>query len=636
MSQGPRSFPRWRPRRLKVWQRLFIAICLFILLSFCSTLFSDHVTPRVDDDSVALDPTAEPGSLREGESVSAEGSGWTEPVYAYVLAPEGEYTVPFYNEALAETARCGRGTYIEMESLDPFVAENGKEYYHVYYKNQYGYILTDYITDDRSDVVQETQVYVRTAVNLLTEPDSLEIGPLAQKGELLRIVGYDYIRDNGTVNMYEVKLGTEIGWVYAQYVVTDYAAALENWNNDNNAYRLHSMRGDTYGGGNAADLDYWPHEKGNFASQGNVMPDSVYALYVPAEHSTPETIKQYLELAEGTAINTFVLTIFDGGALAYPSSSVAEYGLLDAHVLSNSTVEQYAEVINMIRDAGYYIVGRITAFNDYALAKAHPEWSIIENATGAPLYFNGSYWPSVYSRDVWRYKVGLAVEAVDLFGFNEIQFDYIRFPDFIINYERRGEVNLHNDYDESKAQAVQRFLMYASDALHAHGAYISGDVFGETSNDYVAPYGQYWPAITNIVDVISGMPYPDHYSSHYRNGTYYRYYMHPYATLNDWAIHVNLRQNECATPAIVRTWIQTWNDPGYNYDDLAITREILGLYDADITGGYMPWYGNGSLYVSENLGTAIDHDYYALYLEAQAQEMDLSKYMQIPTGEEPE
>jgi len=112
--------------------------------------------------------------------------------------------------------------------------------------------------------------------------------------------------------------------------------------------------------------------------------------------------------------------------------------------------------------------------------------------------------------------------------------------------------------------------------------------------------------------------------------------MHPYATLNDWAIHVNLRQNECATPAIVRTWIQTWNDPGYNYDDLAITREILGLYDADITGGYMPWYGNGSLYVSENLGTAIDHDYYALYLEAQAQEMDLSKYMQIPTGEEPE
>ena len=56
--------------------------------------------------------------------------------------------------------------------------------------------------------------------------------------------------------------------------------------------------------------------------------------------------------------------------------------------------------------------------------------------------------------------------------------------------------------------------MYACDELHDLHAYVSADVFGETSNNYVTAYGQYWPAISNVVDVISPMPYPDHFGSH--------------------------------------------------------------------------------------------------------------------------
>lgn len=96
-------------------------------------------------------------------------------------------------------------------------------------------------------------------------------------------------------------------------------------------------------------------------------------------------------------------------------------------------------------------------------------------------------------------------------GFNEIQFDYVRFPDRTYSYEKSGEISMQNTYGEEKAQAIQKFLMYASDEIHSVGAYISADVFGESAHNYVTGYGQYWPAISNVVDVISAMPYPDHF-----------------------------------------------------------------------------------------------------------------------------
>ena len=97
---------------------------------------------------------------------------------------------------------------------------------------------------------------------------------------------------------------------------------------------------------------------------------------------------------------------------------------------------------------------------------------------GTPLRLAGEFWPTPYSREAWQYKVDLAVEAVELMGFHEIQFDYVRFPDNTGRYERAGTVDFRNTYGETKAQAIQRFLMYATDILHEHGAYVSADVYG--------------------------------------------------------------------------------------------------------------------------------------------------------------
>ena len=604
-------------RRLKVWQRLLLAAVILIPLGLSSTLFSDASNPRLKDDLAAIEATGSPA--------------WKDSVYGYVVSEEGDLTVPFYNEALAEKGRCGRGTYIEMESWDPFVAEDGTEYYHVFFNGVPGYILCTNISDDKSDIIQETQVYVRTTVNLTTEPDGLTIGNLARKGELLRIMGYDYITESGKVNMYEVKLGTEIGWIHSDYVSSTYAEALENWNNDANVYNNHVLRGDPYGGGNASELDFWPHEKADFSSKGNVMPDSCYCLYVPVEHTTPAMIRQYLDLAEGTAINTFVIGISEGAVLAYDSPFVDSYEMLNYYKLINSQ-EQFQEAMDMVREAGYFTVARISAFRDTALAQAKPEWCVTD-LRGVPLDIKNSNWPSVYCRDVWEFKVGLALEAVDTYGFNEVQFDYVRFPDYILNYEEDGTADLKNVYGESKAQAIQRFLIYAKDLVHAHGAYVSATVLGETSNNYVAPCGQYWDAISTVVDVISGTPYPDEYASGYVNGVYFRYYTHPYATVYDWGVHVYLRQSECSSPAIVRTCVQIWDSPGYHYGSAVITREIAALYDAKLTGGYIPWYSAGSITLADNLRDVINIDFYSLYLESLDTDDILSVYMGLDTKE---
>ena len=185
-------------------------------------------------------------------------------------------------------------------------------------------------------------------------------------------------------------------------------------------------------------------------------------------------------------------------------------------------------------------------------------------------------------------------------GFDEIQFDYVRFPDNTDQYEASGDIDFRNEYGETKAQAIQRFLMYATDILHEYGVYVGADVFGETSRNYVTAYGQYWPAISNVVDVISGMPYPDHFA---RNGTY-RPWEHPYETLLDWAESAAKRQAETPTPAVDRTWIQAYSaiQPPYNeYGVQEIGDQIRALREEGLSGGFMAWNASCSLTKLEEL-----------------------------------
>ena len=147
--------------------------------------------------------------------------------------------------------------------------------------------------------------------------------------------------------------------------------------------------------------------------------------------------------------------------------------------------------------------------------------------------------------------------------------------------------------------------MYACDEVHKVGGYVSADVFGESASSYVTAYGQFWPALSNIVDAISGMPYPDHFNAH-EYGIPEVVWTVPYKLLNAWSKSVVEKQSVIPTPAVVRTWIQVYNatkEPYTIYDSYKVNDEIQALYDNGLRGGYMTWNGVSSLdkyyYVSE-------------------------------------
>lgn len=441
------------------------------------------------------------------------------------------------------------------------------------------------VVADYADVIPAHTLYVRTTVNLRDAEGRL-LDPLAEKGASVDVLGFDYLYANGKVHMYRVSLDGEEGYIMPWYLDNSEEDAMAPYEDE--SYEKHAQREDLYGGGGAANLDYFPREKGPIS--GNPMPDECRTLYLV--NWNLEALDEYLEIADNSGINAFVVDIVDGEAVGYAADVMTEYCPSGAEAACN-TVEEYKAAIKKIKDAGYYVIGRITTFNDPYFVEDHPEYALVDT-DGDPLRLSATYWPSAFSRATWQYKVDLAVEAVELMGFNEIQFDYVRFPDSTWYYEDLGIIDFRNTYGETKAQAVQRFLMYATDILHEHGAYVSADVYGESAYNYVTAYGQYWSAISNVVDVISGMPYPDHFSAW---GDWLPW-EHPYATLFDWGEYVMIRQSETATPAIVRTWIQAYNaiqEPYNYYGPDEVFAQISGLRDSGCTGGYMTWNATSSL-----------------------------------------
>lgn len=445
--------------------------------------------------------------------------------------------------------------------------------------------LCGYLPEEASLVAELTQTvpahtqYVRTAVNL-RDIDGRLLPGFAQKGDAVEVTGCDYLRADGEAHMYRVTHKGEEGYIMPWYLEENEDAALANY--DNGHYETHAGRGDRYGGGGAGVLDYFPREK--VPIEGNEMPSECRTLYMATWSIA--NVDAYLEVARDSGINAFVVDIADGTAIGYAAQVMQTYCPTSAANALN-TVEEYRAAIDKLKAEGYYVIGRITTFNDSNFVKDHPEHAIT-NKEGTPMRLSGEYWPTPYNRTAWQYKVDLAVEAVELMGFQEIQFDYVRFPDRTNSYEKAGTIDFHDTYGETKAQAIQRFLMYASDILREHGAYISADVYGESAYTYVTGYGQYWPAISNVVDAISGMPYPDHFAA---SGDWLPW-EHPYETLHNWGKHVMTRQGETATPAAVRTWIQCYNairEPYNTYGSAEVAAQIKGLRDAGCTGGFMTW-----------------------------------------------
>lgn len=510
-------------------------------------------------------------------------NGKNKTVIRYLASDKEE--VSLFNEQLEEKKTVYRGM-----KVDYYINQSKEDMAKIKINDEEYFINKKFLVENIKDTVKETEMYVRTSYNLNKDLDSVNLLTLVKKGDKLDIIGFDKLDKEGKVNMYKVKYGDDEGYFYAKYTLSNEEEAKKNYDY-NGAYATHEKQKNVYGGGTGSTLDYYPVEKPVF--EENKMPDECYTLYLNGTKGTMAMVDDYIKFAKSTKINAFVIDIIDDVNVGYASPYMEkECPTCNKH--AQNSLEVYKEAIKKLKDNGFYVIGRITAFKNTYYVTDHKENAIV-NSSGSPIYHQSSYWPSAYNRNVWKFDVELAKEAVELIGFNEIQYDYVRFPDGLNAKEKAGTINYNNTYKETKAEAIQRFLMYATNELHKLNVYVSADVFGESSygSGYITSYGQYWPAITTVVDVISAMPYTDHFGYNY--GGHAEPWVYPYDTINTWAKTAAQGQKLSASPAIARTWITAYNTPVaakgtvVSYNSKEVEAQIKALYDNGLNGGYMTW-----------------------------------------------
>ncbi len=504
--------------------------------------------------------------------------------------------VALYNESFERVGEIRRSLKLEVFER-PYFNDN-IEYRKVKHDGNIYYVLNDNLTMEYKDTVLEKEVYVKTPVTIYEDIKGYKIASFAPKASLLEVLDFDEVND-GVVNIYKVKYNDIEGYVYNKYLASTKEEA-EKVYNENGISDIHKDRKFSYElyGGYASELDYYPYQKANF--KDNIMPEEAKTLYLNGE--VIDDIDAYINLAKSSSINAFVIDIYDG-YMAYESDVAKEYG----ESLYNSarrTKEEYKAIIDKVKSSGIYVIGRIVAFNNPHFAKDNPDDAISYNGKALT-------WVSAYSRKAWEYNVALALEAINEFGFNEIQYDYIRFPESSYSWSRNSKYDFKNLYNESKGEAIQNFLFYATDKIHEAGAYISADVFGEAAYSYVTAYGQYWPAISNIVDVISAMPYPDHFNK-YDFGFKVPVWTKPYELMKAWASYAVERQNEIPTPAKVRTWIQAYDtihSPYVTYGAKEVSAQIKALYELGLDNGFITWNSASSYKKYNAISSAFMEDY---------------------------
>jgi hypothetical protein len=164
------------------------------------------------------------------------------------------------------------------------------------------------------------------------------------------------------------------------------------------------------------------------------------------------------------------------------------------------------QLARRVHAAGLYLIGRVVTFEDPALAERRPALAV--KTTSGTIWHTraGLSWTNPYDRRVWDYNVAIAVAAARA-GFDEIQFDYVRFPSdgdlSIIRYP--------GPHPQPMNATIPAFAAYAEQRIHGAGARISVDVFGLSATRDQG-IGQRPRAISRFVDAVYPMAYPSHYT----------------------------------------------------------------------------------------------------------------------------
>lgn len=334
-----------------------------------------------------------------------------------------------------------------------------------------------------------------------------------------------------------------------------------------------------------------PHAEGT--SPTELKPkvrDDIRGVYVSANALYGDRWSSIQALIRKKKINALVVDVKnDYGRVTYPSS-VRTVSSIEAD--SAAKIKDIAALINKLKQQKVYLIARIVTFKDPYLAVKKPEWAMKRKDGNVWRDRKGVSWIDPYNESTWEYNISLAEEAIRN-GFDEVQFDYVRFP------EQAGAVNrevlFQNERGETKDQIIQRFLREATHRIHRLGGVVSADVFGltTTTKDGMG-IGQKWELLSLEVDVLSPMIYPSHYAS----GSYGVKHpdLRPYSIVKE-AVEDAIARNEGLKSngeahAMIRPWIQDftakWVHPHQVYREKQVEEQIRALEQSGIRQ-YLLW-----------------------------------------------
>jgi hypothetical protein len=229
-------------------------------------------------------------------------------------------------------------------------------------------------------------------------------------------------------------------------------------------------------------------------------PQEVRGVHVTmALASLDGKLEEYLRIP---GLNTIQLDIKDeNGDVAFVPSAVP----FASEIGAAKRYYKPREVARLARQHGVYLVGRIVCFEDPVLSAARPALAV-QRADGSRwVNHAGLGWSDPYNKQVWRYLGDLAVAAAKL-GFDEIQFDYVRFP---TDGDTDG-MRFPSGTSTPMGWNIAEFVHYASTRVHGTGARVSADVFGLAATRDLG-IGQIPRRISRYLDAIYPMVYPSHY-----------------------------------------------------------------------------------------------------------------------------
>jgi len=293
-------------------------------------------------------------------------------------------------------------------------------------------------------------------------------------------------------------------------------------------------------------------------------------------------MRAMIAMADSTEINALVLDLKDEFGLNYASTD----SLVRRNAGNAGAIPKLRALIDTMEAHGIVTIARLVVFKDSVAARVNPDHTI-RTADGTPWRDReGLTWVNPYDPAIREYNIRVAEEMARV-GFDEIQFDYIRFPE---PYRSLPPQVFPGAKGTSKPQALAQFLREACPRIRALGARCTADVFGlVTSVNGALEIGQHWDVLAPITDVLLPMVYP----SHYPRGAFGidRPNAEPRRVIYEAMVKARSRNEKLGidNPEHARAWLQafTLGEPPYGPEE--IREQKQGVYEAGFDG-WILWH----------------------------------------------